>query len=57
MLVAAQVSLHLLMMTDRDQVREGPPGGFFSLGEGQTRRGRTVRSPDTSVISTYPSEH
>ena len=38
-----------------DQVRERPPGGFFSLGEGQTRRGRTVRSPDTSMISTYPS--
>ena len=48
-LVAAQVSLHLLMMTDRDQARERPPGGFFSLGEGQTRRGRTVRSHDTSL--------
>ena len=57
MLVAAQVSLHLLMMTDGDQARERPPGGFFSLGGGQTRRGRTVRCPDTSVISTYPSEH
>ena len=57
MLVAAQVSLHLLMITGRDQARERPPGGFFSLGDGQTRRGRTVRSPDTSVISTYPSEH
>ena len=46
MIVAAQVGLHFLMMTnDRDQARERPPGGFFSLGEGQTRRGRTVRPP------------
>ena len=30
---------------DGDQARERPPEGFFSLREGQTRRGRTLRPP------------
>ena len=31
-LVAAQVSLHLLMMTDRDQAKERPPWRLLFLG-------------------------